>query len=102
VQANFDARYDTPPADQGLLKAPTVSDSLGMRQPQVVTPREPARSMPYHRLARADNFRMPQLPPHRMQQTSHAWKASGGTDSGKQTGRPRRGAPGHGERGEAG
>jgi hypothetical protein len=61
VQANFDARYDTPLGDQGLLNAPTVSDSLGMRQPQLVTPREPARSMLYQRLARADNFRMPQL-----------------------------------------
>jgi uncharacterized repeat protein (TIGR03806 family) len=59
VQANFDARYDTPLADQGLLNAPTASDSLGMPGPQVVTPRNPARSMLSHRLERADNFRMP-------------------------------------------
>lgn len=61
VQATFDARFDTPLADQGLLDAPTVSDSLGMRGPQLVTPHDPARSMLWHRLSRADNFRMPPL-----------------------------------------
>jgi hypothetical protein len=38
-----------------------VSDSLGMSRPQVVTPRDPARSMLYHRLTRTDNFKMPTL-----------------------------------------
>jgi uncharacterized repeat protein (TIGR03806 family) len=61
VQATFDARFDTPLGEQGLLDAPTVSDSLGMSRPQVVTPRDPARSMLYHRLTRTDNFKMPTL-----------------------------------------
>jgi uncharacterized repeat protein (TIGR03806 family) len=61
VQANFDARFETPLAEQGLLSAPTVSDSLGMLAPQVVTPRDLTRSMLYQRLARSDNFRMPQV-----------------------------------------
>ena len=61
VLATFDARYDTPLADQGLIDAPTVSDSLNMPHPQVVTPRDPGRSMLYYRLQRADNFKMPPL-----------------------------------------
>jgi uncharacterized repeat protein (TIGR03806 family) len=61
VQATFDARYDTPLGEQGLLDAPTVSDSLGMPRPQLVTPRDPSRSMLLHRLTRTDNFRMPTL-----------------------------------------
>jgi hypothetical protein len=61
VLATFDARYDTPLGEQGLLDAPTVSDSLGMSRPQVVTPRDPGRSMLYHRMTRTDNFKMPTL-----------------------------------------
>jgi uncharacterized repeat protein (TIGR03806 family) len=61
VLATFDARFDTPLEDQGIVNAPTVSDSLGMPVPRLVTPRNPARSMLFHRLARADNFRMPPL-----------------------------------------
>jgi uncharacterized repeat protein (TIGR03806 family) len=61
VLATFDARYDTPLADQGLIDAPTVSDSLNMPRPQVVTARDPGRSMLHYRLKRADNFKMPPL-----------------------------------------
>ncbi len=64
IRAAFDARYDTPLPKQGLLNAPTVSDSLGVGRPCVVAPGEPERSLLYLRLAREDRSRMPPLATH--------------------------------------
>jgi uncharacterized repeat protein (TIGR03806 family) len=64
IRAAFDARYDTPLDKQGLLNAPTVSDSLGVDRPCVVAPGEPARSLLYLRMARDDRSRMPPLATH--------------------------------------
>jgi uncharacterized repeat protein (TIGR03806 family) len=61
IRANFDARFDTPLVRQSLIDAGTVSDSLNIIKPKVITPRDPARSMLYHRLTRTDNFKMPPL-----------------------------------------
>jgi uncharacterized repeat protein (TIGR03806 family) len=64
IRAAFDARYDTPLAKQGLLNAPTVSDSLGVDRPCVVAPGEPDRSLLFLRMARDDRSRMPPLATH--------------------------------------
>jgi uncharacterized repeat protein (TIGR03806 family) len=64
IRAAFDARYDTPLGKQGLLNAPTVSDSLGVDRPCVVAPGDPGRSLLYLRLARDDRSRMPPLATH--------------------------------------
>jgi uncharacterized repeat protein (TIGR03806 family) len=61
LRATFDARYDTPLADQGLLNAATVSDSLGVLNPRVIAPGDVAHSMLYQRLQRSDNYQMPPL-----------------------------------------
>jgi uncharacterized repeat protein (TIGR03806 family) len=61
VRATFDARYDTPLTEQGLVGAATVSDRLSLNNPRVVVPGEPGRSMLYHRMSRPDHFRMPPL-----------------------------------------
>jgi uncharacterized repeat protein (TIGR03806 family) len=64
IRAAFDARYETPLPKQGLLNAPTVSDSLGVDRPCVVAPGDPERSLLYLRLARDDRSRMPPLAIH--------------------------------------
>jgi uncharacterized repeat protein (TIGR03806 family) len=61
LRATFDARYDTPLADQGILNAATVSDGLNLKDPQVVAPGDAKRSMLLHRMKRSDYFRMPHL-----------------------------------------
>jgi uncharacterized repeat protein (TIGR03806 family) len=59
IRSTFDARFDTPLADQRMVNAPTVSDSLSIAEPRVVAPGEVRRSMAYQRLLRHDNYRMP-------------------------------------------
>jgi hypothetical protein len=44
-----------------LLDRPTVSDSLSIKEPRVVAPGDPTRSMLTLRLSRLDNYRMPPL-----------------------------------------
>jgi uncharacterized repeat protein (TIGR03806 family) len=61
LRANFDARYDTPMAQQNILNAATVSDSLGLSDPRAVAAGDVTRSMMYQRMRRSDNFRMPPL-----------------------------------------
>jgi hypothetical protein len=61
VRAAFDSRYDTPLAELNLLDRPTVSDSLSIKEPRVVAPGDPSRSMLTLRLSRSDSYRMPPL-----------------------------------------
>lgn len=59
LRATFDARFDTPLTRQGLLDAPTVSDSLNVTNPRVIACGDVRRSMLLHRMRRADQYRMP-------------------------------------------
>jgi uncharacterized repeat protein (TIGR03806 family) len=59
LRATFDARFDTPLPQQGLVNALTVSDSLSVRDPRVLAPGDCGRSMILRRLTRSDSFRMP-------------------------------------------
>jgi uncharacterized repeat protein (TIGR03806 family) len=59
IRATFDARFNAPAA--GPIDAPAVSDSLGLREPRVIAPGHPERSMALHRMMRTDGFRMPPL-----------------------------------------
>ncbi|HTU90806.1 MAG TPA: hypothetical protein VMF69_12075 [Gemmataceae bacterium] len=61
LRATFDARFDTPLLRQGLLDAPTVSDSLNLSNPRVIACGDPGRSMMAQRMKRADKYRMPPL-----------------------------------------
>ncbi len=61
LRANFDVRYDTPLAAQGILDVPTVSDSLGLVNPRLIAPGDVKRSMMAVRLTRTDGFHMPPL-----------------------------------------
>jgi uncharacterized repeat protein (TIGR03806 family) len=61
LRATFDARYDTPLFRQGLLDAPTVSDSLNLSNPRVIVCGDPGRSMMAQRMKRGDKYRMPPL-----------------------------------------
>ncbi|HEV3260665.1 MAG TPA: hypothetical protein VG013_27675, partial [Gemmataceae bacterium] len=61
LRSAFDARYDTRLAEQHLLDAATVSDSLNVVNPRVIAPHDVGRSMLYQRMTRFDNFRMPPL-----------------------------------------
>jgi uncharacterized repeat protein (TIGR03806 family) len=64
IRATFDARYDSPQGVEGLIDAPTVSDSLGVMDPCVIASGEPNRSMALQRMRRQDSFRMPPLAVH--------------------------------------
>jgi uncharacterized repeat protein (TIGR03806 family) len=61
LRATFDARFDTPLAEQGMVGAATVSDSLGVLNPRVIAPGDVAHSMLYQRIQRSDNYQMPPL-----------------------------------------
>jgi uncharacterized repeat protein (TIGR03806 family) len=61
IRAVFDARFDTPFRDQGILNAATVSDSLNVIDPKIAAPGDPSRSMLIQRMRRSDNFKMPPL-----------------------------------------
>jgi uncharacterized repeat protein (TIGR03806 family) len=62
ARAAFDARFDTPLADQHLVNGPLTAADLGVHGARLVTPGDPARSMLYLRTARrSDVFNMPPL-----------------------------------------
>ncbi len=61
IRSVFDARFDIPLKEQGIINAATVSDSLNVIDPKVVAPGDPARSMLIQRMRRSDNFKMPPL-----------------------------------------
>jgi uncharacterized repeat protein (TIGR03806 family) len=61
IRATFDVRFDTPLARQGLLDAPTVSDTLDLTDPRVIACGDVGRSMAAQRMRRTDKNRMPPL-----------------------------------------
>ncbi|MDB6018478.1 MAG: glucose/sorbosone dehydrogenase domain protein, partial [Pedosphaera sp.] len=60
TSANWDARYDTPLASQGIINGP-VNNDLGIYGSAVFTPGDPANSVMYQRINTNGTFRMPPL-----------------------------------------
>jgi uncharacterized repeat protein (TIGR03806 family) len=58
--ANFDARYDTPLADQGLIDGPVLIDQ-GIDRPRVISPHDIWRSIMFMRMDTVGDIRMPPL-----------------------------------------
>jgi uncharacterized repeat protein (TIGR03806 family) len=58
--ANFDARYDTPLAAQGLIGGPVLLDQ-GIDRPRVIAPHDIWRSIAYMRVNTVGDIRMPPL-----------------------------------------
>jgi uncharacterized repeat protein (TIGR03806 family) len=58
--ANFDARYDTPPAKQALIDGPVLIDQ-GIDRPRVISPHDIWRSIAYMRTDTVGDIRMPPL-----------------------------------------
>jgi uncharacterized repeat protein (TIGR03806 family) len=60
TNAELDLRFDTPLAATGLCREPQVG-ALGIANPRIVTPRDPARSVLVARMRSLDERRMPKL-----------------------------------------
>jgi uncharacterized repeat protein (TIGR03806 family) len=61
----FDARFEVPLARQNLLHGPVAAADLGVRNPELIVPGDPSRSMLYQRMIRRqDIFKMPPLASH--------------------------------------
>jgi uncharacterized repeat protein (TIGR03806 family) len=58
--ANFDARYDTPLADQALIDGPVLIDQ-GIEHPRVISPHDIWRSIAYMRMNTVADIKMPPL-----------------------------------------
>ena len=58
--ANFDARYDTPLADQALIDGPVLIDQ-GIDRPRIISPRDIWRSIAYMRVNTTGDIKMPPL-----------------------------------------
>jgi mono/diheme cytochrome c family protein len=58
--ANFDARYDTPLADQALINGPVLIDQ-GIEHPRVISPHDIWRSIAYMRINTTEDIKMPPL-----------------------------------------
>jgi uncharacterized repeat protein (TIGR03806 family) len=58
--ANFDARYDTPLANQGLIGGPVVIDE-NLDRPRVIAPNDIWRSILFMRVNTDDSIKMPPL-----------------------------------------
>ncbi len=58
--ASFDARYETPPAQQQLIDGPVLIDQ-GIDRARVVAPHDPWRSILYMRSHTLDSYKMPPL-----------------------------------------
>jgi uncharacterized repeat protein (TIGR03806 family) len=58
--ANFDARFDTPLADQALVDGPVLIDQ-GIDRPRVISPHDIWRSIAYMRMNSVGDIRMPPL-----------------------------------------
>ena len=58
--ANFDARYDTPLADQALIDGPVLIDQ-GIEHPRVISPHDIWRSIAYMRMNTLGDIKMPPL-----------------------------------------
>jgi mono/diheme cytochrome c family protein len=61
IPAAFDARFDTPLGEAGIIDHSTVSDSLGIDRPRVVAPGDPERSLLWRRMVLPERFKMPPL-----------------------------------------
>jgi uncharacterized repeat protein (TIGR03806 family) len=58
--ANFDARYATPLARQGLIDGPVLIDQ-GIDRPRIIAPHDIWRSIAYMRVNTVDDIKMPPL-----------------------------------------
>ena len=58
--ANFDARYDTPLADQALIDGPVLIDQ-GIEHARVISPHDIWRSIAYMRVNTLGDIKMPPL-----------------------------------------
>ena len=58
--ANFDARYDTPLADQALIDGPVLIDQ-GIDRPRIISPHDIWRSIAYMRVNTTGDIKMPPL-----------------------------------------
>ena len=58
--ANFDARYDTPLADQALVDGPVLIDQ-GIDRPRIIAPHDIWRSIAYMRIDTDGDIKMPPL-----------------------------------------
>jgi uncharacterized repeat protein (TIGR03806 family) len=58
--ANFDARFDTPLADQALIDGPVLIDQ-GIDRPRVISPHDIWRSIAYMRMNTVGDIKMPPL-----------------------------------------
>jgi len=58
--ANFDARYDTPLADQALIDGPVLIDQ-GVDRPRVISPHDIWRSIAFMRVNSVGDIQMPPL-----------------------------------------
>jgi uncharacterized repeat protein (TIGR03806 family) len=58
--ANFDARYETPLADQALIDGPVLIDE-GIDRPRVISPHDIWRSIVFMRINTVGDIRMPPL-----------------------------------------
>lgn len=56
----FDARYETPLAQQGIVDGSVVAD-LGVADARVIAPHDDGRSLLYERMKRCDKLKMPPL-----------------------------------------
>jgi mono/diheme cytochrome c family protein len=77
--ANFDARYDTPLADQNIVDGPVLINQA-IDRPRVVSPHDPWRSMIIRRTDTNDDTRMPPIARHTIDHEGvaalRAWIAS--------------------------
>ncbi|MGH7954166.1 MAG: hypothetical protein ACREFE_19915, partial [Limisphaerales bacterium] len=60
VEAFFDARFDTPLAQQGLINGP-VQNPLGISNAKIIAPGDIPRSVLFHRISIVGNLQMPPL-----------------------------------------
>lgn len=74
--ADFDARYDTPLEQQGLIDAPVLIDQ-GIDRPRVISPHDIWRSIVYMRMNTTGDIKMPPVAretiDHRGVQLLNAW-----------------------------
>ena len=64
--ASFDARYETPLAQTGLVDAAVTQGDLGVADARLVAPGDPERSMVLHRVATLGDGRMPSVGSNRV------------------------------------
>ena len=63
-RGTFDARLQTPLANQGIINGPLIAGDLGLPGAKILLPGDSERSILYQRLKRKDFFRMPPVAFH--------------------------------------